>query len=64
MMFRTGSRNWIDGDVGSTAGGRLVREKRIISLVVAVAMVSVLFSFPARQAGSVVSAGFNTSRIS
>ncbi|MFZ2414209.1 MAG: helical backbone metal receptor, partial [Candidatus Cryosericum sp.] len=55
-MFRTGSRNRIDGDVESTAGGRLVREKRIISLVVAVAIVSVLVAFPARQARSVASA--------
>jgi len=55
-VFRTGSRNRIDRNADATARGRLVREKRIISLVVLVAMVSVLVAVPARQGGSVASA--------
>jgi iron complex transport system substrate-binding protein len=55
-MFRTGSRNRADREVDSTARGRLVREKRIISLLIVVAIVSVLVAVPARQGGSVASA--------
>lgn len=55
-MFRTGSRNQTDRHVDPAAGCRIVREKKIISLVVAVAMVLVLVAFPAMQGGSVASA--------
>lgn len=55
-MFRTGSRNQIDRHVDSTAGCRLAREKRIISLVIAVVMVFVLVALPARQAENSASA--------
>lgn len=50
-MFRTGSRNRIDRNADAMTRGRLVREKRIISLVVLVAMVSVLVAVPAGQGG-------------
>jgi len=55
-MLRTGSRNWIDRVVDPTAGCRPAGGRKIISLVLAVIMVSTLVAFPARQAGNVASA--------
>lgn len=62
-MFRTGSQKRIDRYVDRTASCRLAGGRRIISLVLAVIMVSMLVLVPARQAGSVASAA-STRRVS
>jgi iron complex transport system substrate-binding protein len=55
-MFRTGSRNWIGRYVDPTESCRFAGGRRIISLVLAVIIVSMLVLFPAMQGGSVASA--------
>jgi len=55
-MFRTGFRNRIEKQVGPTIGCRPAGGKRIVSLVLAVIMVSMLVLVPTGQAGGVASA--------
>ena len=55
-MFKTGSPNRIDGYVDPTAGRRPAGGTRIVSLVLAVTIVSMLVLVPARRAGSIASA--------
>jgi hypothetical protein len=55
-MFRTESWNRIERHVDLMAGCRLAGRRWVISLVLAVIMVSMLVTVPARQAGSVASA--------
>src|SRR5450759_4308350 len=62
-MFRTESWNRIERHVDPTASCRPAGRRWIISLVLAVIMVSMLVTVPARQAGSVASAA-STRRIS
>lgn len=62
-MFRTGSRKRIDRHADPTAGCRRAGGRRIVSLVLAIIMVSMLVLVPARQAGSVASAA-STRRVS
>jgi len=55
-MFRTGSRNRIEKQIDPTAGCRLAGGKRIILLMLAIIMVSMLVAIPSRQDAGVASA--------
>jgi iron complex transport system substrate-binding protein len=55
-MFRKGSWNWIEKHVDPTAGCRPAGGRCVVSLVLAIIMVSMLVLVPARQTGSVTSA--------